>query len=170
MIATCLTLVAVALHAGHVVALPSATALVAASPVDWLLREHTLSAPTGTRAIVTRVAPEGFAGVVEVKLYDGTDRLWWTADTGLVSVAPADPGRGPKPPAASLRAASRDVKKGAVADRRRRGGRPSFGRIDAALAGMTQAASADHDSGSSCSSDSMPGACESPIGVACGGS
>ena len=89
MLATWLTLCMVGVRPGEVVSIPRGTALVAADRFAWVLRdERPFKAQAGTRAIVVTVAPGGFAGVVEVRLFDATRRVCWLESAGLIPVSP----------------------------------------------------------------------------------
>ena len=142
MLTTCFAILAVALHAGDVFALPDETRLVAPGRLNWALGDPTFLVPGGPHALVVRVAPERTAGVVEIRLFDGTHRLGWLEDVGLTSVR-ADLARrpiDPPPPAPDGASVPRHQVKGygVVVDPRfgrRHGHAPDFAAVDAMVAG-----------------------------------
>ena len=132
MLATCLAVLAVSLNPGTVITLPPNLPLVASGPINWALREPALVVKPGTRALVTRIAPGSLPGVVEVKLFDGTNRLCWLEDVGLPTPPPSmgDPS---EPNSAESSQSARPVSTGLRRPRRRKF-RPDFSQVDAALA------------------------------------
>ncbi len=138
MLATCLILCTVSLRAGHVVPLPANTPLVAAGATNWALRERVFAVRGGTRAIVVQVAPGGLSGVVEVKVFDGTDRLAWLADDGrFAPLATTGDAGGATDRPAPVRNYERA--EGPTLRRRHRR-RPDFAAVDAAVGSMIQTA------------------------------
>ena len=149
MLATCFALLTLSLHAGDVVTIPASTMLVVPGKLNWMLREPAYVVPPETRAIITRLAPDRLASVVEVKVFDGTDRLGWLEDVGLIAIRPPanDPGevlfratfdrsRERKPHEAAR----------AVRPNARRGHLPDFAAVDAMLATGIQQAQASGNS------------------------
>ncbi len=74
--------------------IPANTMLVVPGKLNWKLREPAYVVPPRTRAIITRLAPDRLANVIEVKVFDGTDRLGSLEDIGVVAIRPptTDPG------------------------------------------------------------------------------
>ena len=147
MLTPCLVLLAVALSPGNVVTIPRATPLVAAGHFNWVLRDQPIRVAPNTKAIVTRVAPAGLAGVVEVRVFDGTSRLCWLDEVGLAPVRP--PSASLPAPSAGQAVASRSrlSQAGRVASDpspRRKVDLRRFDQVDAAVASMIQAALQAH--------------------------
>ncbi len=142
MFATCLTLLVVSVQTGHVVAMPHATPLLHAGRYNWILQEQSFQVSVGTRGIVVRVAPEGMAGVVEVKIFDGTNRLGWVEAASLTVLGPPTNRQGAieskgltGPTPGTLRPTNTST-----IHKRRQLHNQQLARIDALLGGIIQAA------------------------------
>ena len=143
MLTTCLAVCVVALQAGNVVVIPRETPLVAAGHYNWVLREGSFAVPPGTRAIVLRTSPADLEGVVEVRVFDGTNRLAWLVAAGLTALTSGNASRGeasPADPASLSRVASRSAGGQEPSPRKRRKYRPDFRAVDAAITSMMLAA------------------------------
>ena len=165
MLATYLALLAVSLRPGDVLTVPAKTVLIVPGKLNWLIGDPTLSVESDTRAIVSRSEPDGVAQVVEVKLFDGTNRLGWMSDSKLVATRSAfKPARvmartEPRLPEAQPVKDSTQEEKSygvRVTARRqpRRGHLPDFSTVDAAMTSMMSATMSNGSSGSSQGSQS----------------
>lgn len=146
MISSCFVLLALALNRGDVTTISAGTTLIAPGKVNWTLREPTIPLVAPNRAIVTRVRPEGTEGVIEVKLYDGTDRLGWLEDTGLTSVrsqVAASPSVGTSPNPTTAVESFSYVGRSAYNNKPRRRRPQDFSAIDAVIGDMQSYAMAN---------------------------
>lgn len=142
MIVTCLNLMMICVQAGHVVSVSQATPIRPASRASWVLQDETITIRHPTRGIVTRVAPDGMTGVVEIKLFDGTNRLGWLEIAGVIGQTGGGDRRTDAKPTGSPASASsagqrsrtRTLRKHRLMQRQR------LAAIDAALGRMLQAA------------------------------
>ena len=122
--------------------LPPTAAPVAAGGLNWVLRDAMIAVAPRTRAIVLRLAPEGLAGVAEVRLFDGTDRLAWLAADDLSPIRPPASAAAPATQRSTATSAS-IARYGRSSGPRPRRRRPDFRQVDAAIASMLRAALAD---------------------------
>lgn len=142
MFATCLTLLAISVQTGHVVTVPHATPLLHVGRDNWILQDQSFEVTRGTHAIVMRVAPDGVEGVVEVKIFDGTNRLGWVEAALLTVLGPPGNRQANLQPTESTRSvpSRRRPTNTSAIHKRRQLQNQRLARIDAMLGGMMQAA------------------------------